>query len=142
MSWENADLSQVVEQAKTPFTPIPEGVYKLRLLGAKPDNYNPTSLALDFAVAEGQYAGRRIFPTLPDPSVKTWSLGAASKLASALGITQNKESGEGIQEMFNRAATNGQALVQAQVTVEDFTKRDGTPGSNNKVQLFSFEATA
>lgn len=148
MSWENTQLSEVVESAKTPFTPIPEGTYKLRLLGVKPDTYRPTDLAMDFQIAEGQYAGRRIFPTLPDPSVKSWALNAAKKLADALGVTQDTANGETIPAMLNRAASNGHAVVSAQVTVETYlSKKESTPDNpvykqNNKVSLFSFEATA
>jgi hypothetical protein len=80
--------------------------------------------------------------TLPDPSVKSWALNAAKKLADALGVTQDTANGETIPAMLNRAASNGHAVVSAQVTIDNFTRKDGTPGSNNKVQLFSFEATA
>ncbi len=140
MSWDMTNLNEVVDTAKPDISPVAEGTYRLRLLEAKVDTYNPTALALDFAIDEGGFKGRRIFPTIPDPGKYTWAAGAAKKLAHALGVTQNP--GEGVIEMFHRAATTGNAVVNAQVTVENYSKRDGTPASKNNVQLFSFEATA
>lgn len=116
------------------------GTQIVRLLGAKPDTYQPTSLAFDLVVDEGGYKNRRIFPTLPDPGKYAWAANAAKHLAGVVGVTQ--ESGETVIQMFNRAAQSGSARFSIEITKEEFTKRDGTPGSKSNVQFFSATAVA
>ena len=119
---------------------IEEGNYILRLLGAKPDTYQPDALAFDFVVDEGGYKNRRIFPTLPNPGKHAWAANAAKHLATQLNVTQ--EPGESIPAMFNRIATTGQARIQARVVKESFTRSNGEAGEGNKLQFFTAQAVA
>lgn len=139
MSWENLSLNEVADtQPKA--NAMEAGTQIVRLLGAKPDSYQPTSLAFDLVVDEGGYKNRRIFPTLPDPAKYSWAANAAKHLASVVGVAQ--EPGESVIALFNRAAQAGTARFSIEVTKEEFTKRDGTPGSKNNVQFFSAQAVA
>jgi len=120
-SWETINLNEI-EQTKAVAAPPPEGDYTLRLIGVAPDKYDATKLAFDMVIAEGNYAKRRLFPTLPTPeTTKDWPAQAAAKFLSVLGIEQNP--GETILEVFNRAAGNGHSTFIG--AVKHYTKTNG-----------------
>jgi hypothetical protein len=139
MGWETITLSEVADSGPKTGTVMEPGTQIVRLLGAKPDTYQPNALAFDLAVDEGGYKSRRIFPTLPDPAKQAWAANAAKHLASVLGVTQ--EPGESVIAMFNRAAQLPNRF-SVEVTKEEFTRRNGEPGAKNNIQFFSAQAVA
>lgn len=140
MGWESINLNDI-EQSKGTFAPLPAGRYTMRLLGAKPDNYRDNVTAFDIVVDDGEYKGRRLFPTLPVPPNKDyWSAQAAAKFMKVLGIEQ--QPGEGVIELFNRAAQNGHSRFAASTTLRNYTKKDGTAAQDADLQWFSVEVTA
>lgn len=141
-SWENLNLNEVQDTPKSDIKAkaIEPSTQTLRLLGVKPDAYQPTSLAFDFVVDEGGYKNRRIFPTLPDPTKYQWAQNAAKHLATQLGVTQMD--GESVMTAFNRVASGGAARIRCQITRDTFTRKDGTEGDRNSIQFFSAEAVA
>jgi hypothetical protein len=139
MSWETITLAEVADSGPKNGSTMEPGTQIVRLLAAKPDTFKPNALAFDLVVDEGGYKSRRIFPTLPDPAKQAWAANAAKHLASVLGVTQ--EPGETVIAMFNRAAQTPNRF-SIEVTKEEFTRRDGTPGSSNNVQFFTAQAVA
>lgn len=101
---------------------MPAAKYNLKLLSVTPDKFRDGALAFDLVVADGQYARRRIFPTLPSPTGNDdWPAQVIAKLIGVLGIEQGP--GETVLETLNRAAGNGHATFQA--TTKQYTKGNG-----------------
>jgi hypothetical protein len=88
-------------------------------------------LNVSASIAEGDYAGRRVFWNYPDPTAvsktgkpMTWSSQAMKKLELALGA--DSLPGENTVEYFNRAASNGAARFGASLVEE--TRKDVATG--------------
>jgi hypothetical protein len=107
LGFETIRLEEVVQTQGTA-APLPAAEYNLKLLSVKNDEYRPGGLSFDIVVADGNYARRRVFPTLPSPTDKDhWAAQAAAKFLTTLGIEQMP--GETVLDAFNRAAGNGHA---------------------------------
>lgn len=109
--WENVKLNEVKVDGPSP---LPEGDFVFQLLpGASTRVRNDVEeLVASAAIAEGEYAGRRVFLQYPDPESvdkngkkRTWSAQALKKLELALGIDAN--AGEDPAAYLNRAAQMG-----------------------------------
>jgi hypothetical protein len=121
MGFETLRVEDVVQTAGTA-APLPPARYTLKLLGVAPDKYVDSKLAFDLVVADGKYARRRIFPTLPSPtSNEDWPAQVVAKLIGILGIEQ--QPGETIMETLNRAAGNGHSTFTAETKL--YTKSNG-----------------
>lgn len=107
-----------IELEKKDFS-IPAGTYTFSLLPGAEYRTNKFTgieeLNLSFAVTDGDYAGRRVFQSYPDPTAiakksgkpMTWSQQALKKLQVVIGIDPNP--GETPADYFNRAALTGNA---------------------------------
>lgn len=115
--------------------PIPVGQYVFQLNpGAqlRINKYNGIEeLNLSASVADGDFAGRRVFWNYPDPTAvskngkpMTWSSQAMKKLEIALGA--DALPGENTVEYFNRVASNGAARFGATLAGE--TRKDVNTG--------------
>lgn len=102
MSWETIDLTSV----STALEIIPEKTFTFELLpGAKYDERDPNRISCQAAIVQdGEFTGRRIFFSYPDPSVKEWSPKALKRLEQAIGI--DIERGEDPVTYLNRVAGN------------------------------------
>lgn len=129
MSWETISLNDIQETSGKAVAP-PNAEYVLRLLSVKPNQFQEGGLSFDMVIAEGPYKNRRVFPTLPAPPTAPetgaidqghWSVQAAAKLLKTLGIEQ--QPGEGVIDVFNRAAQNGHATFIG--TTRQYTKGNG-----------------
>jgi hypothetical protein len=141
MGWETINVNEVpVMDTKTDFEPVPKGVYTLSLLGAEESRFKPGALNITTAIEGGEYAGRRIFIDLPDPDSQPWAPAVLSRLVSSMGATMAPYSSP-IEEL-NRIAQNGHSKFQATVVIEEFTRKNGEPGSKNKVIYRSFSPAA
>lgn len=121
MGWETVSLKDI---NPTP-DPIGEGEYTFQLLpGAKIDDRG--SLAVSAAiVSEGDFRGRRLFMSYPDPTRPKceWSAKALKVLEIALGIDANE--GESPVEFLNRAAGNGAARFTGTIYHRKYTPNEG-----------------
>jgi hypothetical protein len=89
-------------------------------------------LNLSASIAEGDFAGRRVFWTYPDPSSVskngkpfTWSAQAMKKLEISLGLDAFE--GESLVDFFNRAANSNSNRFGAALIPE--TRKDTVEGS-------------
>src|ERR1700690_2778624 len=107
MSWANIDLKNV----STEFELVPEGKYTLELSSGAKYNDNGTILASATIVSEGEFAGKRVLFSYPDPEstsskgkVQSWSAVAFKRLTQAIGVDVNE--GEDHAAYLNRVAGN------------------------------------
>lgn len=108
MAWTNVDLKNVSTQLEL----IPEGTYTLELApGTKYDEKNGAVRASASIVGDGEFTGKRVFFSYPDPEsisskgkVNTWSAVALKRLIESLGVDQNE--GEDVVEFLNRISGN------------------------------------
>lgn len=119
MSWETVSLADVkVEKPQ----PVPAGSYVFTLQpGAsyRTNQFNGVEeLNVRFDITEGEFAGRPVFVTYPDPTAlnskgqpMSWSAQALKVLELALG--QDAMPGEDTAAYLNRVALNGNARVTA-----------------------------
>lgn len=106
-------------------SPVPAGkgyIFQLQPGASVRENpYNQIQeLNLRFDVAEGEFAGRPVFVSYPDPSAKnkggkpmSWSAQALKKLEVALGTDALE--GEDSITYFNRVALNAHARITADI---------------------------
>jgi hypothetical protein len=133
--WENVKVAEIAETTGG-YAPLPAGEHTFKLLGAKMDKYRPDNLALDLVIDEGAGKGRRVFPTLPPPANnEAWPAQAIAKLGGVLGV--QAQPGETPVDFLNRVAANGNARFKATTGIKEYTKRDGTTGSDVAFQWFS-----
>jgi hypothetical protein len=125
MGFETINLNDVQQTAGVA-APLPEATYNLKLLSAKENEYQPGGISFDIVVADGQYARRRVFPTLPPPADNShWSAQAAAKFLSTLGIEQ--QPGETVIEAFNRAASNGNSTFSGKTKLYEKSNGEKKP---------------
>lgn len=105
-SWVNVDLSNV----NPGFETIPPGEYTFAVVGAKWGASDPNRIeASATIVTEGDFTGRRIFFSYPDPEKYSskgkkmdWSIQVFKRLETALGV--EKEAGQSPVEYLNAVA--------------------------------------
>lgn len=84
MSWADIDLTEVSPDNEL----IPEDrdyVFEL-LPGAKPSQFNPNRLECAARVAEGEFTGRVLYFSYPDPAEQPWVAGVFKRMVIALGV--------------------------------------------------------
>jgi len=119
LGWETVSLADT--KIDKPAA-VPAGNYVFVLQPGASYRTNPFNqieeLNVRFDVAEGEFAGRPVFVSYPDPTAlnkagkpMTWSAQALKKLEIALG--QDALPGEGTAAYLNRVAMNGNARITA-----------------------------
>jgi hypothetical protein len=119
MGWETVSLADT--QIEKPAA-VPAGTYVFTLQPGASYRQNPYNnvqeLNVRFDVTEGEFAGRPVFVSYPDPTAlnregkpMSWSAQALKKLEISLG--QDALPGEDTAAYLNRIATNGNARVVA-----------------------------
>lgn len=101
MSWADIDLTTI----STAITPIAENAdgYIFELLpGAKNSDYDAERVEVQAAIAEGEFAGRKLFFSYPDPAKQEWAPRVFKRLVESLGM--DIEAGEKPVVYLNRAA--------------------------------------
>lgn len=97
-SWTNHDLSDVptgrelLPAAKYTFEVVPNT--------AKFGKFDPNAVEFRAAVVGGEFNGKPVFISYPDPDKQDWSLVAFKRLTVALGVEIDK--GEGPIDYLNR----------------------------------------
>lgn len=120
MSWENVTLADTKIEKPSP---VPVGSYVFTLQPGASYRTNPYNgiqeLNVRFDVTEGEFSGRPVFVSYPDPTALnkegkplTWSAQALKKLEISIG--QDALPGEDTASYLNRVAMNG-ARITAQM---------------------------
>lgn len=134
MSWTDIDLANVSTAPEI----IPESkdgeAYTFQLLpGAKRASFDPEAISVRAAIAEGEFAGRQLFFTYPNPAVRTWSPRAFKILVESLG--EDLTPGEHPVEYLNRVAG-----LRFSAPVKH--RKDDTDTTRVDVQLFKVRPAA
>jgi len=106
MAWTSFDLTTINPNAEV----IAEGVYTFQLSGAKYGERDPNRIECSATIAtEGDYMGRKMFFSYPDPESinskgqkNSWSAKALKRLEQSLGVEAT--AGEDPVAYLNRAA--------------------------------------
>lgn len=141
MSWENVDLRDV----KPGWDTVAEGDYTYIILpGTKLGQYGDLQVPVSI-VSEGEFNGRRLFLSYPDPTgdpVKFgWSSKALKCLEVAIGLEQDVDAGETKVEWLNRAGA-AFAKFASPVTHRKKTNKAGEEITVADVSLFKVRPAA
>lgn len=126
MPWLTTDLTTVNPNAEA----IPEGTYTFSLGGAKYDDRGYNRIEANATiVTEGDFMGRKMFFSYPDPeSINSkgkkndWSAKALKRLEQSLGV--DASAGEDPVEYLNRVAgTRFSAPVSMRPATDDYPAR-------------------
>jgi hypothetical protein len=83
MAWADVDLPSI----STAITPVAEGEYTFELLpGARFSDFDANRVEGSAAIAEGEFAGRKLFFSYPDPAKQEWSPRVFKRLVESLGM--------------------------------------------------------
>ena len=142
MTWEMPKPGEIViEERETSFELLPKGKYVFTLLPGSAIDEQRGRLNINTAVADGPSKGRRVFPSLPQPtSASDWPNQVIAKLALVTG-TDFLE-GEPPQDYLNRVATNGHSRYTANVYHRKFVKKDGSEGTEARIDFNSIAVAA
>lgn len=132
MSWNNINLKEVSTQE---FDLVPSGLYTFEVLPGAKFNEQGALIGSLAIVSDGEFKGRRMFYSYPDPEsmsnagkVQSWSAVALKRFEQAIGIDAND--GEDKAEYMNRVASS---RVQFPVV----TKEDSTGTKRANLQLLN-----
>jgi len=97
-AWQNHDLSDVPTGREL----LPGGNYTFEVVQgtAKFGKFDPNAVEFRAAVVGGEFNGRPVFISYPDPDKQDWSLTAFKRLTVALGVEIAK--GEGPIDYLGR----------------------------------------
>lgn len=132
MSWQTIDLSTINPNLEI----VPEGSYTFSVSGAKYGTTDPGRVEVTATlVTEGDYTGRKLFFSYPDPEKMDWSPKAFKRLEQAIGVDAN--AGEGPVEYLNRVAgSRFRATVKHRKPTEEF------PNPKADLNIFSVSPAA
>ena len=134
MGWNDVDLKNVSPTIE----PVAEGNYTLQLLpGAKFSEQDSQKIEASAAITDGEFAGRKLFFTYPDPAKFDWSPRVFKRLVNSLGVDMTE--GEGPTEYLNRAA--GQRFA-GPVRHRKYTAQDGTEVTKAELVIFNLGPAA
>lgn len=115
---------------------IPEGEYVFSVSGAKFNDMDGNKVDVNATiVTEGDFTGRKMFFSYPNPSIKEWSPKALKRLEMALGTDAGDE--ESPVEYLNRVAGSH---FRAKVSHSKATEEYPNPRAN--LNIFSVAAAA
>jgi len=103
MSWENLDLTSI----PTGFELLPKGSYVFSILpGAKRNDKDRERVDFTLAVASGEFVGKRLYVSFPNPDEYTWSPTTFSRLVEAVGtpVEPTEQGTDGVVAYLNRVA--------------------------------------
>lgn len=116
MTWQAIDLKNINPNLE--IIPAKQYVFEL-LAGAKYGERDPGRIEANAAIVnDGEFTGRRLFFSYPDPTTKEWSPKALKRLEQSLGV--DAEEGEDPVAYLNRAAGSrfGAAVTHTAPTPE------------------------
>lgn len=138
MSWQEIDLASITDEMDT----IPNGQYVFELItGTKYGKFDPNKLEVPAKIAEGEFKGRIVYLSYPDPAKKSWSPAAVKRLEMALvkdgaaAISDNQDP----TVFFNQDDVVGHKFISVYETRE-YTGNDGEQKKASDVKLFKVRA--
>ena len=140
MRGKEIDLQNESEEAER----IPEAEYVFSILaGAKYGTFDKGKIEFGVKVAEGEFKGRVIYPSFPDPEKQPWSAQAFKKLERCLVKNGAPEITEGEDPVtyLNNPEVVGK-LFLGPVQHRDYTKPDGEVKAITDIKLFKIKAVA
>ena len=123
---------------------VPDGEQVFALLpGAKYGQWDPNKIEVGAKIVEGEYEGRVVYFSYPDPGKQSWSPGALKRLEKALVLDGAEPSTEHQDpvEYLNQSSVVGKRFV-APVSNREYTKSDGEKGTKTDIKLFKVKAVA
>jgi hypothetical protein len=97
--WTDVNLADI----STSITPVAEGEYTFEVAaGAKFSDFDANRLEACATITDGEFAGRKLFFSYPDPNKQDWSPRVFKRLVESLGM--DIEAGESPVQYLNRAA--------------------------------------
>jgi hypothetical protein len=137
MSWNDVDLKNV----SATIEPIAIGEYTFNLLaGTKRGDNDPDRIELSASVAEGPFAGRRVYFSYPSPQKCDWSPRILKRLIIALGVDPMEN--EHPVEFFNRAVTELGGNARFAAPVKDGKVTEAYPTPKRELDIFKVRASA
>lgn len=131
MSWNEIDLTTISPVIE----PLPDREFKWQLLpGAKFSDFDAQRVEAQAAVAEGEFAGRKIYFSYPDPAKQDWSPRVFARMVHALGVEIMP--GETPVAYLNRAAGQGATFLAPAKRRQ--TQVEGSENAVPKVDLVIF----
>ena len=145
MSWTMPKPDEILisEPEGKSFDLLPKGKYTLSLLPGSAIDEGRGRLNINVGVAEGEFKGRRLFPSLPLPTQAPggdWPNQVIRKLSLVLGTDFNE--GESPADYLNRVANNGHSRFTDNVYTRTYTnKKTGAIGTETRM-AFQFGVAA
>jgi len=135
MSWTDVDLAGI----SITIEPIGLGEHTFQLNpGAKLRENG--SLELNATIVDGEYAGRRIYFTYPEPTKYDWAPRVLKRLQVALGADANE--GESPLDYFNRVSAELGAAARFMAPVKDGKTSPEFPTPKRELDIFKVRAAA
>jgi hypothetical protein len=138
LSWQNIDLKNVSTEIKA----IPDATYTLEINPGTKKNERDTVLVSATVAQDGEFTGRKVYFSYPDPEsvsaggkIYSWSAVAFMRLVQALGVDLND--GEEPEAYLNRVAGS---RFQAPVNTTPAT--DEYPQPRTNVKIFNVKPAA
>ena len=134
MAWTEVDLATVNPNLE----PIGEGEYTLQLLGANYDERDSQRINVRASiVSDGEYTGRKVFFSYPDPMKQEWSPRVLKRLEQAIGVDATP--GEDPVGFLNRAQG---ARFATQIKHRRYTPEGGSEVVRTEVNIFGVRPSA
>jgi len=134
MAWAEINISGISDEMEQ----LPEGSYVLALLnGAKFGQWDKNKIELAAKVVEGEYTGRVVYFSYPDPGTKDWSPAALKRLINALvadGADPIADNQDPI-EYLNQETVVSHKFI-APVVAQTYTGQDGEEKTKVTIKLF------
>jgi hypothetical protein len=131
-TWQDMDLSTVVADNSL----LPERDYNFTLDGAKYNQWNPQKIDVSAKVADGEFVGRKVFFSYPEPNKFEWSPNVLRRLLDILGV--EPEANEGAVDALNRGVGGSFSSV---VTHKTITNHDtGEESKRANLDIFKVKA--
>jgi hypothetical protein len=140
MSWQEIDLVNLSEEAEE----IPDGEYLFEILrGAKYGTFDKGKVEFGAKIAEGEFKGRVVYPSFPDPEKLPWSAQAFKKLERTLVKNGAPEiiEGQDPPTYLNQDDVVGKRFI-APISKREYTKQDGEVGKSLDLKFFKIKAVA
>jgi len=134
MGWKEVSLHDVNPN----LAPIAENDYTFQLLGANYDERDPARINVRAAiVSDGEFTGRRVFFSYPDPDKQDWSPRVLKRLEQAIGV--DSMPGEDPVGYLNRATGNRFA---SNIKHREYTPEGGSKVVRAELNIFGVRAAA
>ena len=137
MSWVEVDLHGMADEMER----IPEGEYVFALLaGARYGKFDQGKIELAGKIVDGEYAGRVIYFSYPDPAKQDWSPAALKRLESCLvkaGAPAAEEGQDPVSYLSQEDVVGAQ--FKALVFHRDYTDSNGEEQKRTEIRLFKIK---